>query len=237
MMGCEDMGNMMGTMSKMMEGCSPEMMPEHLEMMLAKLPEEKRVELVKKMGSVLMEQQKLDTQGQKLKEFYQRQEERFKPMAALLKEVANFVEKEFLKIEMFKDHSTVRVCKVENKKNFKESIVWKVQPNYGFSLFHKEDGTMYYEEPGFEVKETIWLMDDFREKTLTFETEQETVEYLIKKISKEVVSREKAKMDLWVKEIAPICGQGGKVQQPGRFKGIPKKEEGASNLKIKETRP
>lgn len=237
MMGCEDMGNMMGTMSKMMEGCSPEMMPEHLEMMLAKLPEEKRVELVKKMSSVLMEQQKLDTQGQKLKEFYQRQEERFKPMAALLKEVANFVEKEFLKIEMFKDHSTVRVCKVENKKNFKESIVWKVQPNYGFSLFHKEDGTMYYEEPGFEVKETIWLMDDFREKTLTFETEQETVEYLIKKISKEVVSREKAKMDLWVKEIAPICGQGGKVQQPGRFKGIPKKEEGASNLKIKETRP
>lgn len=237
MMGCEDMGNMMGTMSKMMEGCSPEMMPEHLGMMLAKLPEEKRVELVKKMGSVLMEQQKLDTQGQKLKEFYQRQEERFKPMAALLKEVANFVEKEFLKIEMFKDHSTVRVCKVENKKNFKESIVWKVQPNYGFSLFHKEDGTMYYEEPGFEVKETIWLMDDFREKTLTFETEQETVEYLIKKISKEVVSREKAKMDLWVKEIAPICGQGGKVQQPGRFKGIPKKEEGASNLKIKETRP
>jgi len=196
MMGCEDMGNMMGTMSKMMEGCSPEMMPDHLGMMLAKLPEEKRVELVKKMSSVLMEQQKLDTQGQKLKEFYQRQEERFKPMAALLKEVANFVEKEFLKIEMFKDHSTVRVCKVENKKNFKESIVWKVQPNYGFSLFHKEDGTMYYEEPGFEVKETIWLMDDFREKTLTFETEQETVEYLIKKISKEVVSREKAKVDL-----------------------------------------
>lgn len=196
MMGCEDMGNMMGTMSKMMEGCSPEMMPEHLGMMLAKLPEEKRVELVKKMSSVLMEQQKLDTQGQKFNEFYQRQEERFKPMAALLKEVANSVEKEFLKIEMFKDHSTVRVCKVENKKNFKESIVWKVQPNYGFSLFHKEDGTMYYEEPGFEVKETIWLMDDFREKTLTFETEQETVEYLIKKISKEVVSREKAKMDL-----------------------------------------
>ena len=33
-----------------------EMMPECLGMMLAKLPEEKRVELVKKMVSVLMEQ-------------------------------------------------------------------------------------------------------------------------------------------------------------------------------------
>ncbi|MCH7501433.1 MAG: hypothetical protein IH886_15780 [Nitrospinae bacterium] len=174
------------TMFKMIGGCSPEMIPEHLGMILAKLPEEKRVELVKKMVSVLMEQQKLDTQGQKFNEFYQRQEERFKPMPALLKEVANSVEKEFLKIEMFKDHSTVRVGKIENKKNFEESIVWKVQPNYGFSLFHKEDGTRYYEEPGFQVKETIWLIDGIREKTLTFETEQETVEYLIKKISKEV---------------------------------------------------
>ena len=61
------------TMFKMIGGCSPEMMPEHLGMILAKLPEEKRIELVKKMVSVLMEQQKQDTQGQKFNEFYQRQ--------------------------------------------------------------------------------------------------------------------------------------------------------------------
>lgn len=60
MMDCKDMGNMMDMMPKMMEGCSSEMMmemmPKCLEMMLAKFPDEKRVELVKKMVSVLMEQ-------------------------------------------------------------------------------------------------------------------------------------------------------------------------------------
>lgn len=54
------MGNMMDMMPKMMEGCSHEMMmemmPKCLGMMLAKLPEEKRVELVKKIVSVLMEE-------------------------------------------------------------------------------------------------------------------------------------------------------------------------------------
>ena len=60
MMDCKDMGNMMDMMPKMMEGCSSEMMmemmPKCLEMMLAKFPEEKRAELIKKMVSVLMEQ-------------------------------------------------------------------------------------------------------------------------------------------------------------------------------------
>jgi len=60
MMDCKDMGNMMDMMPKMMEGCSPEMMmemmPKCLEMMLAQFPDEKRVELVKKIVAVLMEQ-------------------------------------------------------------------------------------------------------------------------------------------------------------------------------------
>ena len=60
MMDCKDMGNMMDMMPKMMESCAPEMMmemmPKCLGMMLAKLPDEKRVEMVKKMVSVLMEQ-------------------------------------------------------------------------------------------------------------------------------------------------------------------------------------
>jgi hypothetical protein len=59
MMDCKDMGNMMDMMPKMMGGCSSEMMmemmPKCLEMMLAQFPEDKRVELIKKMISVLME--------------------------------------------------------------------------------------------------------------------------------------------------------------------------------------
>ncbi len=59
MMGCEDMGDMAGMMEKMMEGCPPvmmmEMMPECLGMMLKKLPKEQRIEMVKKLFSVLLE--------------------------------------------------------------------------------------------------------------------------------------------------------------------------------------
>jgi hypothetical protein len=51
---------MMDMMPKMMEGCSPEMMmdmmPKCIGMMIDKIPEEKRTELVKKMVSVLIEQ-------------------------------------------------------------------------------------------------------------------------------------------------------------------------------------
>jgi hypothetical protein len=57
--GCEDMGEMEGMMSKMMEGHSTdmmmEMMPECLGMMLSKLPLEKRTKMVKKLFSVLLE--------------------------------------------------------------------------------------------------------------------------------------------------------------------------------------
>lgn len=56
---CEDMGEMKGMMSKMMEGHSTdmmmEMMPKCLGMMLEKMPQEQRTEVVKKLFSVLLE--------------------------------------------------------------------------------------------------------------------------------------------------------------------------------------
>ncbi len=58
---CEDMGEMKGKMSEMMEGCSPEMMmemmPECLGMMLSKLPQEQRSKMVKKLLTVLKEKE------------------------------------------------------------------------------------------------------------------------------------------------------------------------------------
>ena len=57
--GCEDMEEMEGMMSKMMEGHSPdmmmEMMPKCLGMMLSKLSGDQRSEIAKKLFSVLWE--------------------------------------------------------------------------------------------------------------------------------------------------------------------------------------
>jgi hypothetical protein len=56
---CGDMGEMEGMMSKMMGSGSTEMMmemmPECLGMMLNKMPQEKRAEVVKKLFSVLLD--------------------------------------------------------------------------------------------------------------------------------------------------------------------------------------
>ena len=59
MMGCEGSAEMTGMMSKMMEGCEPEMMmdmmPHSFGMMLPKMPKEKRIEFVLKMVATLVE--------------------------------------------------------------------------------------------------------------------------------------------------------------------------------------
>ena len=60
MKGCESQGEMMEMMSKMMEGCTPEMMmdmlPHCFGIMLPKMQKEKRTEFVLKMISTLAEQ-------------------------------------------------------------------------------------------------------------------------------------------------------------------------------------
>ena len=60
MKGCEGEGDMMGMMSKMMEGCSSDMMmdmmPHCCGMMVSKVPKEKRMEFVLKIVSALVEE-------------------------------------------------------------------------------------------------------------------------------------------------------------------------------------
>ncbi len=60
MKSCERQGDMMEMMSKMMEGCTPdmmmEMMPHCFGMMLPKMPKDKRMEFVMKMVTTLTEQ-------------------------------------------------------------------------------------------------------------------------------------------------------------------------------------
>ncbi len=59
MLKSEEMSDMPAMMEKMMEGYPPimmmEMMPECLGMMLSRLPQEQRAEMVKKLFSVLLE--------------------------------------------------------------------------------------------------------------------------------------------------------------------------------------
>jgi len=134
------------------------------------------------------ERKKLKIQDEKSNEFFQRKKERFKPMTVLLKEVADSFENEYLEIEIYDDSARIEVGKRKDEV-FDHRITWTVEPNSGCSLTHQEDGTLFYDEPGFKMEENLWLTDDVIEKNLTFETEQETVEYLIKEIAKIVAQQ------------------------------------------------
>ena len=143
------------------------------------------------------EQQKLDIQGQKDKERLRRAEKRFRPLAALLKEVANSVEKEFLETIILAGNAIVKVGKRENEL-FYDSIVWEVYPEpavFGYQE-NGELGWILKEGNGkvsFIVNETTYYFEGMNQKSFTFETEQEVIEYFIKKISKEVAHQRRLK--------------------------------------------
>ena len=134
------------------------------------------------------EQEKLDVEDQRDKDFHERQSKRFKPLAILLKEVVNSVEKEFLDSEIIEYKAWVSVG-IRGDEGFEVRTHWEVEQNFGSHTTHREDGILFYEEPGFRVEETVWLKWDVQENKLTFDTEQELIEYLVKKISKEVASQ------------------------------------------------
>ena len=73
---------MMGMMSKMMEGCEPEMMmdmmPHSFGMMLPKMPKEKRTDFVLKMVSTLVEQGCIGLADQERKDFLAKVAEKVK---------------------------------------------------------------------------------------------------------------------------------------------------------------
>ncbi len=134
------------------------------------------------------EQEKLDEEDHRDKNFRERQSKRFKPLAILLKEVANSVEKEFLDAEIFEDKAWVSVG-IRGDEGFDVRTHWEVEPNFGRYTTHREDGILFYVEPGFRVEETVWLKWDVQENEFIFDTEQELIEYLVKKISKEVANQ------------------------------------------------
>ena len=86
MKGCETESDMMGMMSKMMEGCEPEMMPEMMMdmmphcfgMMLPKMPKEKRMNVVLNMVGTLVEQGSAGMPENERKEFLAKVVERMK---------------------------------------------------------------------------------------------------------------------------------------------------------------
>ncbi len=82
MKGCGAESDMMGMMSKMMEGCEPEMMmdmmPHSFGMMLPKIPKEKRTDFVLKMVSTLVEQGCIGLSDQERKDFLAKVAEKVK---------------------------------------------------------------------------------------------------------------------------------------------------------------
>jgi len=133
------------------------------------------------------EQKKLRLEDQRNEEFNEQQSVLFKPLESSLNEIANSVKKEFLEVEIRENTARVKVGRRKGA-YFEPNTDWTIEPNYGHHTSPKEDGTLFYEKPGFMVEEIIWSIGDVDTKAqkMTFKTEQEVVDYLIKAIAKHV---------------------------------------------------
>lgn len=82
MMGCEGGGDMMAMMSKMMEGCGPQMitdkMPQCVGMMVQKVPKKKRTPFVLKVVTTLMKEGAAGMSEKEKKEFLTKVAEKVK---------------------------------------------------------------------------------------------------------------------------------------------------------------
>lgn len=132
------------------------------------------------------ERKKLEIRDQKSNEFRQRQKELFKPMVALLNEMKESFEQKYLEVKIYDDRARIKSGYLKGGL-FNCQNQWTVQPNFRISVPIQIDEPLC-DEPGFKVEEInreSFGIPAF-EQTLTFETETDTIEYLIKEIARDV---------------------------------------------------
>ena len=126
------------------------------------------------------EQEKLEAQDQADRDYDERQRDRFKPLRALLDELATSIDPAHLKASVGEASATIEVGKKKGDSAYFESDArWEIEPN----------NSLFEELPGFKVEETVYHyfpeFDTF-EKTLNFDTEEQVMDYLVSKIAEKV---------------------------------------------------
>lgn len=135
------------------------------------------------------QREKLDARDKKSREHWEKQAERFKPMTALVKELAESVDRKYLRVRILPDSAVIDVGTLKEKDHFESDISWRVEPNYSF---HSDEPIIYRNaegQPGIRVEETeYYRLSDChsKENRQVLQTEAEVMEYLVSKIAPKV---------------------------------------------------
>ncbi len=137
---------------------------------------------------IQQEQRKIEERDQRDAEYHERQRQRFQPLRAFLEELVASVDTNHIKSRIFDGYATLDVGR-KKKDDFLLEITWEIKPNFGFTSSAEKGESLFYEQPGFHVEETHYFdAPEYHvsESTHIFDTEQETAEYIIKKIAEQM---------------------------------------------------
>ena len=130
------------------------------------------------------EQQRIEERDQRHVEYHERQRQRFQPLRILLEELVVSVDSKHIESRIFDDHATLEIGK-KKEDCFSAETRWEIEPNFDVRFHSEKSENLFYEQPGFRVEETNYFElpeYDVSEHEHVFNTEQETAEYIIKKI-------------------------------------------------------
>ncbi|MDH4032072.1 MAG: hypothetical protein OEU49_14570 [Chromatiales bacterium] len=135
------------------------------------------------------ERAKIQSRDKKHEEYHERQRERFRPMCALLEELAASVDQDHILIEVhaLETSATITVGSREGGNRFETEISWSVEPNFDVDWHGDRGESLFNEEPGFKVEETRYGGFDLDASDyvqhLTFETESDVMQYIVPKVA------------------------------------------------------
>jgi hypothetical protein len=137
---------------------------------------------------IKQEEQKIEERDQRHLKYDERQRQNFQRLRALLEELVTSVDSKNINSNIFGNRAKLKIGKMKDG-YFSAEIEWEIQPNFDISFQAEKGESLFYEKPGFRVEETIYFNFpeyDVSESKHIFNTEQETAEYIIKKIAEKI---------------------------------------------------
>lgn len=134
------------------------------------------------------EQQKIEERDQKHVEYHERQRQRFHSLRFLLEELVASLDSQHIKSCIYDDRAILEVGK-QKADYFTAETRWEIEPNFDVIFQAEKDESLFHEQPGFRVEETNYYeFPEYgvSEHNYVFNTEQETAEYIIKKIAEKM---------------------------------------------------
>lgn len=137
---------------------------------------------------ILAEREQLEHRDAKAHEFDELQKARFLPLRAALEQVIKAADPAYLRVE-FKAHQAA--IEVGNTRDhcFEVEIRWCIEPASTARLEAEAGEALFEAQPGFSAEEVETLhLPEFRqfEHTYTFETEEEVVQHILKKMAEKI---------------------------------------------------